>query len=137
MQCLSFYGEKLSSQPKQKLLSSKSANLICKAPIIFKHCDQWNLSIMDSSGSIFLFAIQKFSFLRDKNVLRWTCQDQNSSSLVQRFPWSHLLYYCITALQCPALKVCSNMCCSLREAPSTVAVMPHAKPLTCSIQVDI
>jgi len=25
-----------------------------------------------------------------------------------------LFYYSITALQCPALKVCSNMCCSLR-----------------------
>ena len=31
------------------------------------------------------FAIQWLLFLRGKNALRWTCWDQNSLSLVQRF----------------------------------------------------
>jgi len=31
----------------------------------------------------FLFVIQRLSFLRGKNVLRWTCWDRNSLSLVQ------------------------------------------------------
>ena len=43
-------------------------------------------SVTDTLRPYFLLVIQRFSFLRGNSVLRWTCWNQNSLSLDQRFP---------------------------------------------------